>query len=328
MLIPFFPYNFLFSSFALSCCRWWMKPFPKPSMEFNSPVLGIRFLAWLLSQATLLFLIICMHLLKTNKTSKHVYDCKGIQSTAAVRSCQSRPRAGKFVSSGRWLDVSAGETNIRRVEACLFANAEKWLPPQSLVLCSAAIQYNTLPNIHRRQVSWGISCGLQGVTEYQPCAWQISQGLTSMATIFLACSALHLLRVFQEEVGEPPCWYFPGLLLLFRKGRRMHVRRHQSMSGTWSGNEAKAAPVSCSVGGDVFRSFTAWEVLQQKSRSASSKSVAPIWRTEALTYEFNLLLASCISQEEVSISSNLRLFAQTTGFSRLVLEPCEKHGIG
>lgn len=151
-----------------------------------------------------------------------------------------------------------------------------------------------------------------------------------MAAILLACSALHLLRIFQEEVGEPPCWYFPGLLLLFRKGKRMHVRRHQSMSGAWSGNEAKAAPVSCSVGGNVFRFFTVWEMLQQKSRSASSKTVTPIWRTEELTYGFNLLLVSCISQEEVSISFNLRLLplAQATGFSRLVLEPREKHEIG
>ena len=40
--------------------------------------------------------------------------------------------------------------------------------------------------------------------------------------------------------------------LLFIKGSRTYLRRHQSMSDTRSGNEAKAAPVPCSVGGDVF----------------------------------------------------------------------------
>lgn len=43
-----------------------------------------------------------------------------------------------------------------------------------------------------------------------------------------------------------------GLLTHFMKGRRTYLRRHRNMSSTWPGDEAKAAPVSCSIGGEVF----------------------------------------------------------------------------
>lgn len=87
---------------------------------------------------------------------------------------------------------------------------------------------------------------------------------------------------------------------------RGHLRRHQGMSDTWSANEAKATPVPCRARGGVFL-FIFWEVQQQKTRSASSKTATPIWRTEYLTHGLHLLSISPTPRKEPPSLLNLRL---------------------
>lgn len=115
--------------------------------------------------------------------------------------------------------------------------------------------------------------------------------------------ALHLLRIFKRRQVN----HRLGSSLfssLCGQRERGHLRRHQGMSDTWAANEAKATPAPCRARGGVFL-FIFWEVLQQKTRSASSKTATPIWRTQYLTRGLHLLSVSPSSQEGTSISFQL-----------------------